>query len=125
MTRFAALLLVACEAARGPEATPPAARPPVNVAIANDAAMPSDAAAWPATANHLDTSALNDAIGKVQAKIDNLRASGALSTQLATELLATKTRLETAAALQTGNALVIRPATGAAQPPAPARRIAA
>ena len=63
----------------------------------------------------LDTSALNDAIRNVQAKIDSLRASGALSTQLSTELLATKTRLETAAALQTGNALVIRPATRAAK----------
>ena len=64
---------------------------------------------------NLDTSALNDAIRNVQTKIDSLRASGALSTQLSTELLATKTRLETAAALQTGNALVIRPATRAAK----------
>jgi Mrp family chromosome partitioning ATPase/capsular polysaccharide biosynthesis protein len=65
----------------------------------------------------LDTSALKDAIRNVQAKIDDLGASGALSTstQLLTELLATKTRLETAAALQTDNALVIRPATGAAK----------
>ena len=63
----------------------------------------------------LDTSALKDAIRNVQAKIDSLTASGALSTQLSTELLATKTRLETAAALQTDNALVIRPATGAAK----------
>ena len=59
----------------------------------------------------LDTSALKDAIRNVQAKIDSLTASGALSTQLSTQLLATKTRLETAAALQTDNALVIRPAT--------------
>ena len=63
----------------------------------------------------IQSTALESGVKRLQTRISALAKNGGVGTTLYKQLVAAETKLETAAALETGNSVVLRPAEGAGQ----------